>query len=58
MERFAKTQLLHKDKDGLSAMPCGPYQERFMEKMKVLLGLDENRSFSRGSEGSGVLGDL
>jgi hypothetical protein len=46
MERFAKTQLLQKDKDGLSAIPCEPYQERFMEKMKVLLGIDQGASSS------------
>lgn len=51
MERFAKTQLLQKDKDGLSAIPCEPCQERFMEKMKVLLGIDQGASSSGNFSG-------
>jgi 1-phosphatidylinositol-4-phosphate 5-kinase len=42
LEQFAKTQLLRKDKHGISCVPCQPYQARFMEKMKAILGLDEN----------------
>jgi 1-phosphatidylinositol-4-phosphate 5-kinase len=37
LERFAKVYLLHKDGNGLSAMPPRPYADRFSDKMKKIV---------------------
>ncbi|CAI5741153.1 unnamed protein product [Hyaloperonospora brassicae] len=59
LERFAKTKLLAKDPDGLSAIPPAAYYERFKRKMGEILSVtlrDEYTELYVGErrEGNGV----
>ncbi|CEG43518.1 Phosphatidylinositol-4-phosphate-5-kinase (GPCR-PIPK/Pi-PIPK-D2/PiGK2) [Plasmopara halstedii] len=48
LERFAKTKLLAKDADGLSALPPAAYCERFKRKMGEILSVTTREEYSEG----------
>ncbi|KAF4130287.1 Phosphatidylinositol-4-phosphate 5-Kinase [Phytophthora infestans] len=64
LERFAKTKLLAKDADGLSAIPPAAYCERFKRKMGEILSVTTREEYPerfvgerRGSNSGTVNGD-
>ncbi|KUF95888.1 hypothetical protein AM588_10005610 [Phytophthora nicotianae] len=64
LERFAKTKLLAKDADGLSAIPPAAYCERFKRKMGEILSVTTRDEYAecyvgerRGSNSGTVNGD-